>query len=209
MLKQQGPKRNRGRFKREKPEFDQKLLDVARVARVMKGGKRFSFRATMVIGDKKGRVGVGVGKGKDVKIASDKAVVDAKKNMIKVDVSKNSVPYQVSQKLGSAKIILKPASKGSGITAGGPVRAVLSLAGIHDVTSKILGAGNKLNNARAAIEALKQFSRKKIKEIKREEIERKKLEEKKLKEEKKALKEKEIKKEIKKSNPAIPVKTGT
>ena len=83
------------------------------------------------------------------------------------------------------------------------------MAGIHDVTSKILGAGNKLNNARAAIEALKQFSRKKIKEIKREEIERKKLEEKKLKEEKKALKEKEIKKEIKKSNPVIPVKTGT
>ena len=198
MLKQQGPKRNRGRFKREKPEFDQKLLDVARVARVMKGGKRFSFRATMVIGDKKGRVGVGVGKGKDVKIASDKAVVDAKKNMIKVDVSKNSVPYQISEKLGSAKIILKPASKGSGITAGGPVRAVLSLAGIHDVTSKILGASNKLNNARTTIKALKQFSRKKVKEIKREEIERKKVEEKKLKEEK-VLKEKENKKEVKES----------
>ena len=188
MLKQQGPKRNRERFKKEKPEFDQKLLDVARVARVMKGGKRFSFRATMVIGDKKGRVGVGVGKGKDVKIASDKAVVDAKKNMIKVDVSKNSIPYQVSEKLGSAKIILKPASKGSGITAGGPVRAVLSLVGIHDVTSKILGGSNKLNNARVTIKALKQFSRKKVRETKREEVERKKVEEKKLKEEKKEIK---------------------
>ena len=198
MLKQQGPKRNRGRFKREKPEFDQKLLDVARVARVMKGGKRFSFRATMVIGDKKGRVGVGVGKGKDVKIASDKAVVNAKKNMIKVDVSKNSISYRVSEKLGSAKIILKPASKGSGITAGGPVRAVLTLAGIHDVTSKILGASNKLNNARATIKALKQFSRKKIKEIKKEEIERNKLEKEKNKKSDKK-EEKSNEKEIKKS----------
>ncbi len=184
MLKQQGPKKSRFRPKREKPEFDQKLLDVARVARVMKGGKRFSFRATMVIGDKKGRVGVGVGKGKDVKVASDKAVIDAKKNMIKVDVSKNSIPYRVSEKLGSAKIILKPASKGSGITAGGPVRAVLSLAGIHDVTSKILGSSNKLNNARSTIKALKQFAQKKVKEIKKDEIERKKLEEKKEKDEK-------------------------
>jgi len=198
MLKQQGPKRNRGRFKREKPEFDQKLLDVARVARVMKGGKRFSFRATMVIGDKKGRVGVGVGKGKDVKIASDKAVVNAKKNMIRVDVSKNSISYRVSEKLGSAKIILKPASKGSGITAGGPVRAVLTLAGIHDVTSKILGASNKLNNARATIKALKQFSRKKIKEIKKEEIERNKLEKEKNKKSDKK-EEKSNEKEIKKS----------
>ena len=172
----------------------------------MKGGKRFSFRATMVIGDKKGRVGVGVGKGKDVRIASDKAVVDAKKDMIKIDVSQNSIPYQISEKLGSARIILKPASKGSGITAGGPVRAVLSLAGIHDVTSKILGASNKLNNARATIKALKQFSRKKVREIKKEEAERKKLEEKKMKEEKKKedLKKMDGKKEIKKTSPVIP-----
>lgn len=146
--------------KREKPEFEQKLLDLARVTRVVKGGRRFSFRATMVIGDKKGRVGVGVGKGSDVSNAIGKAVNDAKKGMITVDISKGTIPYDMSVKMGSAKIMLKPAKEGRGIVAGGAVRAVVDLAGIRDIVSKSLGTSNKLNVARATIKALKEFETK-------------------------------------------------
>lgn len=143
--------------KKEKPEFEQKLLDLARVTRVVKGGRRFSFRATMVIGDKKGRVGVGVGKGSDVSNAIGKAVNDAKKGMITIDISKGTIPYDMSIKMGSAKVMLKPAKEGRGIVAGGAVRAVVDLAGIKDIVSKSLGTSNKLNVARATIEALKEF----------------------------------------------------
>ncbi|MEF3691882.1 MAG: 30S ribosomal protein S5 [Candidatus Moraniibacteriota bacterium] len=143
--------------KREKPEFDQKLLDLARVTRVVKGGRRFSFRATMVIGDKKGRVGVGVGKGSDVSNAIGKAVNDAKKSLINIDISKGTIPYEMEIKMGSAKIMLKPAKEGRGIVAGGAVRAVVDLVGIKDVVSKSLGTSNKLNVARATLSALKEF----------------------------------------------------
>ena len=143
--------------KREKPEFDQKLLDLARVTRVVKGGRRFSFRATMVIGDKKGRVGVGVGKGSDVSNAIGKAVNDAKKILINIDISKGTIPYEMEIKMGSAKIMLKPAKEGRGIVAGGAVRAVVDLVGIRDVVSKSLGTSNKLNVARATLGALKEF----------------------------------------------------
>ncbi|MCK4799927.1 30S ribosomal protein S5 [Candidatus Parcubacteria bacterium] len=153
------------RKKREKPEFDQKVIDVARVTRVVKGGKRFSFRTVVIIGDKKGRVGVGVSKGKDMRIATEKSYADAKKNLITLNFTGNTIPYRVDQKLGSAKILLKPAVKGNGIVAGGAVRTVVSLAGIKDISAKMLGAKSKLNNARATIEALKQFSVKKTREI--------------------------------------------
>ncbi len=143
--------------RREKPEFEQKLLDLARVTRVVKGGRRFSFRATMVIGDKKGRVGVGVGKGTDVSIAIAKAVNNAKKNMINITIENGTILYDVRIKFGSARIMLKPARKGRGIVAGGAVRAVVDLAGIKDVVSKSLGTSNKLNVARATIEALKEI----------------------------------------------------
>lgn len=143
--------------KREKPEFEQKLLDLARVTRVVKGGRRFSFRATMVIGDRKGRVGVGVGKGSDVSNAIGKAVNDAKKDLINIDISTGTIPYDMSVKMGSAKIMLKPAKEGRGIVAGGAVRAVVDLAGIKDIVSKSLGTSNKLNVARAAVKALKEF----------------------------------------------------
>ncbi|MFA6184117.1 MAG: 30S ribosomal protein S5 [Parcubacteria group bacterium] len=154
------------RKKREKPEFEQKLLDLARVTRVVKGGRRFSFRATMVIGDRKGRVGVGVGKGSDVSNAIGKAVNDAKKDMITIDISAGTIAYDMSVKMGSAKIMLKPAKEGRGIVAGGAVRAVVDLAGIKDIVSKSLGTSNKLNVARAAIKALKEFEVKKA-EIKK------------------------------------------
>ncbi|HRY82650.1 MAG TPA: 30S ribosomal protein S5 [Candidatus Moranbacteria bacterium] len=146
-------RRSKGR--REKPEYDQKLLDLARVTRVVKGGRRFRFRATLVIGNKKGRVGVGVGKGADVTDAIKKAFDDGKKNMINIDVQKNTISHDIFIKSGSAKIILKPAPKGRGIVAGGAVRAVIDLAGIKDIVSKSLGTANKLNVARATIEALK------------------------------------------------------
>src|SRR6266568_843004 len=109
--------------RREKPEFEQKLLDLARVTRVVKGGRRFRFRATLVIGDRKGKVGVGVAKGSDVSDAIQKAYNDAKKCMIMVKLSRNTIPHDVSMKLGSAKVLLKPASQGRGVIAGGAVRA--------------------------------------------------------------------------------------
>ena len=153
---------NNGKFKRrEKPEFEQKLLDLARVTRVVKGGRRFRFRATLVIGDRKGRVGVGVSKGSDVSDAIEKAFNDAKKNIIIVKMVNNTISHDVNMKLGSAKILLKPAQEGRGIIAGGAVRAVVDLAGIHNIVSKSMGTSNKLNVARATIEALKSLKVKK------------------------------------------------
>jgi small subunit ribosomal protein S5 len=145
------------RGKREKPEYDQKLLDLARVTRVVKGGRRFRFRATLAIGNRKGRVGVGVGKGADVSDAIRKAFDNAKKNMIVVKINKNTILHTVEHKLGSAKILLKPAKEGRGIVAGGAVRSVIDLAGIKDIISKSLGTSNKLNVARATVEALASF----------------------------------------------------
>ena len=152
MAKQQQGKRN---VRREKPEFDQKLLDLARVTRVVKGGRRFRFRATLVIGNRKGKVGVGVAKGSDVSDAIQKAYHNAQKNMIDVVTVGTTIPFDVSQKLGSAKVLLKPATEGQGIIAGGAVRAVVDLAGIKYIVSKSLGASNKLNVARATVAALK------------------------------------------------------
>lgn len=139
--------------KREKPEYDQKLLDLARVTRVVKGGRRFRFRATLVIGNRKGKVGVGVGKGGDVSDAIRKAFDDAKKSMITVPMRKNTIPHELIFKSGSARIILKPAAAGRGVIAGGAIRAVVDLAGIKDITAKSLGTSNKLNVARAAVAA--------------------------------------------------------
>lgn len=143
--------------RREKPEFDQKLLDLARVTRVVKGGRRFRFRATLVIGNRKGKVGVGVSKGSDVSDAIQKAYNDAQKNLIDIKLSGTTIPHDVFKKLGSSKVLLKPASEGRGVIAGGAVRSVVDLAGIKDVVSKSLGASNKLNVARATIEALKEL----------------------------------------------------
>jgi len=142
------------RGKKEKPEFDQKMLDLARVTRVVKGGRRFRFRATLVIGNRKGKVGVGVGKGTDVSDAIRKAFDDAKKNLVTVKMTKNSIAHEIIYKSRSAKIILKPAQEGRGIIAGGAVRTVVEFAGIKDIVSKSLGTANKLSVARAAVEAL-------------------------------------------------------
>jgi len=140
---------------RKKPqEFDQKLIDLARVTRVVAGGRRFRFRATLVIGDKKGRVGVGTAKGRDVSIAVEKAYAQAKKSVRSITMDNSTIPHEVRVKFKSARILLKPARKGTGIIAGGPVRAVVELSGIKDIVSKMLGSNNKMNNAQAALKAL-------------------------------------------------------
>jgi small subunit ribosomal protein S5 len=147
---------------REKSEFEQKLLDLARVARVVKGGRRFSFRATMVIGNRRGKVGIGVAKGSDVSEAINKAVAEAKKDMIEVKRKDASISFEVREKLGAAKVLIKPAKEGRGIVAGGAMRAVIDLAGIKNITAKSLGTSNKINVAKATIKALSRLEGKKI-----------------------------------------------
>lgn len=152
-----------GRDKFEKKEeFEQRVLDVARVTRVMAGGKRMNFRTCVAVGDKKGRIGIGLGKGADVTMAVNKAVNKAQKNMIEVPIVNETIPHQVYCKVGAAKILLKPAKKGKGVIAGGVVRVILELAGVHNVSSKILGTNNKINNARCAIEAFKRLKKTEI-----------------------------------------------
>lgn len=153
-------KRNQTRrtdFK-EKEEFDSKLLDLSRVMRMTAGGRRFRFRAGVVIGDKKGRVGFGVDKGADVAQAIEKATRVAKKNLIKVLIENETIPHRVEAKFGAAKILLKPQKRGRGLVAGGTVRDVCNLAGIKNISSKIIGkTGNKISNAKATICALEKL----------------------------------------------------
>lgn len=150
--------RRGGRQERVRPEFDQKIVSIRRVTRVMAGGRRFSFSVSMVIGDKKGRVGVGVGKAGDTQLAIEKAVRDAKKHMITVPLDQQGrIPHDVQTKYASSEVLIMPAP-GRGLVAGSSVRTVLELAGVKDVTAKIFSRSkNKLNNARAAIKALSQL----------------------------------------------------
>jgi len=143
---------------RARQEFDQKIISIRRVTRVMAGGRRFSFSVSMVIGDKKGRVGVGIGKAGDTQLAIEKAIRDAKKSMIKVVMNKDQhIPHDVHCKYSASEVIIMPAP-GRGLVAGSSVRIVLELAGVKDVTAKLLSrTKNKLNNARATVEALKQL----------------------------------------------------
>ncbi|MFH1509313.1 MAG: 30S ribosomal protein S5 [bacterium] len=147
------------RFNRKpKSEFDEQIVDIARVARIVAGGRRFSFRVTIVIGDRKGRVGVGVAKGSDVAIAREKAIRQAKKNIVNVQTVNGTIYHETKAKYGSAKLFLKPAPEGTGIIAGGTVRTVVELAGIKNIVGKILGTQNKINNVKATINALANFS---------------------------------------------------
>ena len=152
------PRRGGGRGERTRPEFDQKIVSIRRVTRVMAGGRRFSFSVSMVIGDKKGKVGVGVGKAGDTQLAIEKSVRDAKKHMITVPMnSESQIAHDVHAKYASSEVMIMPAP-GRGLVAGSSVRTVLELAGVKDVTGKLLSRSkNKLNNARATVEALKQL----------------------------------------------------
>lgn len=151
--------KSRSGFVKEKSEFDQGVLDIRRTARVVAGGRRFSFRATVVIGNKNGKVGVGVGKGPDVSTAVEKGVYQAKKHIILVPITdKKTIPHSSFGKFAAARVLLKPAREGRGLTAGGAVRIIAGLAGIRNITSKVLGRTvNKLNNAKATMEALKKL----------------------------------------------------
>lgn len=145
---------------KEKPkdEFESKLLDLTRVAHMKAGGRRFRFRAVVVIGDKAGKVGIGVAKGLDVAQAVEKATRLSKKNFIEIPIVNETIPHETYAKFGSAEVLLRPQRKGRGLVAGGTVRVICNLSGIKNISSKILGrTGNKLNNARATIKALKKL----------------------------------------------------
>jgi len=158
--------RRSGSFNRAKPEFDQKILNIRRVTRVVAGGRRFSFSVAIVAGDRKGNVGLGLGKAGDTALAINKALRNAKKNMVKLNLTKTmSIPYELSAKFSSSYIMLRP-NKGRGLVAGSVVRDIVKLSGIKDVTGKILSnSKNKLNNAKAVMLALSSVSSKYAKPI--------------------------------------------
>lgn len=159
MVKKIKEKKEKESVVKEEPEFEQKLLDVRRTARMAAGGRRFGFRAVVIIGNKIGKVGAGIAKGADVTMAVDKAVRQAKKNLIEVPITVDgSIAFRVEAKYSAAKVMLKPAIKGKGVIAGGTVRTICNLAGITNITTKIIGrTTNQLNNARATILALKKL----------------------------------------------------
>ena len=141
----------------EVKEFEEKVIALDRVARVVKGGRRFRFRATVVVGDGKGKVGVGIGKGSDVTTSITKAVARAKRQLIQVPLKGHTIPHEVTVRFCGAQVLLKPASAGTGVIAGGAVRDVIEVAGIKDLLSKSFGSTNKVNNAYATIMALTQL----------------------------------------------------
>lgn len=152
------PQGKRNAFKKREPkEFEEEVIQIDRVTRVVKGGRKLRFRATVVIGNKKGKVGIGVGKSVEVTGAIQKAIAKAKKEMIKVTLDGSTIPHETKIKFKSSRILLMPAVPGTGLIAGGTVRKVLELAGVKDILSKCYGTTNKVNNTKGAFEALKSL----------------------------------------------------
>ncbi len=143
---------------REPKEFEEKVVKIGRITKVVKGGRRMRFNALVVVGNKKGQVGFGTGKAKEVPEAIKKAIEDAKKNLITVPIVQDrTIPHEIIGKHGAGQVFLKPASQGTGIIAGGPVRDVLELAGVHDILSKSQGSNTPINMVRATVDALKKL----------------------------------------------------
>lgn len=155
MTGQRGGRGHRDRKPSEPKEFEQKVVDLARVTRVMAGGKRMRFRACVAIGDGKGRVGVGVTKGVDVTTAINKAVTSAKKHLVTIPIRNETIPHVIRVKFGAAFILLKPAPKGTGVIAGGPIRILMELGGVKNIVAKMLGSQNKVNNVYATLKAFR------------------------------------------------------
>ncbi|MFA5842930.1 MAG: 30S ribosomal protein S5 [Candidatus Gracilibacteria bacterium] len=158
MPKPNNPSNNRNRPRNQEPkEFEEEVIQLDRVTRVVKGGRRMRFRATVAIGNRKGRVGVGIAKSAEVVGAIKKAVTEAKKHMINIPIFNDTIPHRVSAKFKASKILLIPAGAGTGIIAGGATRIIIELSGIKNILSKSLGSSNRLNNSKATIDALIQL----------------------------------------------------
>lgn len=145
------------RYTREPKEFEERVVTINRVTKVVKGGRRFRFAALVVIGDKKGRVGFGTGKANEVPDAIKKAIEDAKKNLITVPIVGTTIPHTATGNFGAGSVLIRPATEGTGVIAGGPIRAVLELAGVNDILTKCLGSRTPINMVRATVAALKSL----------------------------------------------------
>lgn len=157
--RERNPNRDRGGRDRDQSQFLERVVTINRVSKVVKGGRRFSFTALVVVGDGNGVVGVGYGKAREVPLAISKGVEEAKRNFFRVPRSGSTIPHPVQGEAAAGVVLLRPASAGTGVIAGGPVRAVLECAGIHDVLSKSLGSDNAINIVHATVKALKQLER--------------------------------------------------
>lgn len=147
-------KRREDRPRREESDIDKRLVSVRRVTKVVKGGRTMRFSAVVVVGDKKGSIGIGIGKAKEVPLAIEKATANGRKNMQKVNVVNGTIPHETVANFGASKIILIPAKEGTGVIAGGSARSVIELAGIHNIVTKIHGSSNKVNCVKATLKAL-------------------------------------------------------